>query len=126
MRIQSIVIYVLVIVLAASSVMAQQPQAADVWRTYSEKLEPGAYIRVRLKDNKEVKGHFILATDETLLVKPKTRVPVPIRDFKFVDIESIDPQKEGWSPGAKVLAGVVVGIGAVFAVVGVLLATLDY
>jgi hypothetical protein len=33
-------------------------------------------------------------------------VPVPVREIPFASIDRIEKRHEGWSPGAKVLAGV--------------------
>ena len=117
MNAKSIVIYVLIVVLTAPSLMArhkqQQQEPPEVWQAFAQKLESGAFVKVRLKDGKQVKGFFIPSSGDTFRLRPKTRVPVPIRDFKFVDIESIDRQREGWSPGAKVVTGAAIGVGTV-------------
>jgi hypothetical protein len=111
MNLKPVVVQLLIGLMAASSMTAQQRQEPpEVWRAYAGKLEAGAFVRVRLKDGVSVKGHFIQATSDAFRVKPKTRIPVAIRDVAFTDIESIERQKEGKSPGTKVLIGV--GIGA--------------
>ncbi len=126
MRIQSIVVYVLIVLLAAPSAMARHRQESpEVWHAFADKLEAGAYVSVRLKNHKKVKGHFIQATDTAIRVKPKTRVPVSIRDFRFDDIESIERQKEGWSAGAKVLTGVGVGVGVTMLVAVIVAVSLN-
>jgi hypothetical protein len=89
----------------------QTVESPEVWKAFAEKLEPGAFIRVRLKDGHEVKGHFVIVDDRSVRVTPKTRLPVRVRQFQFTDIASIDRQREGWSPGSKVLAGVAIGVG---------------
>jgi hypothetical protein len=111
-NIDKIVIFVLIGVLAAPSAFARkQTEPPEVWRAYADRLEAGAFIRVKLKDRTQVQGHFIMVDANALRLKPKTRIPVAIRDLSFADIESIDRQREGWSPGAKVLTGVAVGLG---------------
>ena len=52
------------------------------------------------------------------------RARAPLRAIAFNDIESIERKKTGMSPGAKVLLGVGVGIGALM--FGVLLAFAAY
>jgi hypothetical protein len=111
MNLKPVVVQLLIVLMAAPSLTAQQRQEPpEVWRAYVEKLEAGAFVRVRLTDGTSVKGHFIQATSDAFRVKPKTRIPVAIRGVAFTDIESIERQKEGKSPGAKVLIGV--GVGA--------------
>ena len=114
MRIQSIVIYVLVVLLTAPFAMADSRQEPpEVWQAYAQKLEAGAFVQVHLKDGKKVKGSFIPGSPDTFRLLPKTRIAVPIRDFQFSDIASIERKKEGfWSPGMKVLTGAAIGIGA--------------
>ena len=105
----------LIAVVTVSSAMAKPRQESPaVWRAFAEKLEAGAPVKVTLHDRTKVKGYFVMIDGDTLRVKPKTRIPVPIRDFRLSDISSIDRMREGWSPGAKVLTGVGVGAGAIF------------
>jgi len=126
MRIQSIVVYMLIVLLAAPSAMARQRQEPpEVWHAFADKLEAGAYVRVHLKNHEKVKGYFVQATDTAIRVKPKTRIPVSIRDFRFDDIESIERQREGWSPGSKVLTGVAIGVGVTLLLGVVALAASD-
>src|SRR5262245_30768012 len=104
MNAQMIVASVLIILLATPSILtAQGHEPPEVWRAFAEKLEAGAFVRVRLLDRSQVKGHFIMVDGDRFRIKPKTRVSVPIRDIQFADIESIDRQREGWSPGLKVV-----------------------
>ena len=123
MKLQNVTTYLLIVVLTAPLAMATQTrEPADVWRSFAERLEPGAFVRVRLIDHKQIKGHVVMVDGDTLRIKPKTRVPIPIRDLQFADIESIERQKEGWSPGTKVLAGVGIGTGVVLLVAAAIFA----
>ena len=126
MKIQPLIVYLLMILLAAPSAMGKQRrEPPEVWRAFAERLEAGAFVRVRLIDHRQVKGQFIMMNGDILRIKPKTRVPVPIRDIQLADIESIDRQREGWSPGAKVLTAVGVGAGGLLVIVAAILATWD-
>jgi hypothetical protein len=106
------VIPILIALLAANPVRAQQSAGnqSDMWRTFAEKLDPGALVTVRLKDGSHFKGHLIQVSPEALQVKPKTRIAVPVRAVPLGAIESIQREKDGMSPGAKVALGV--GVGA--------------
>ena len=124
MRIQTVTTYLLIIALTAPlATAAQRREPSEVWRAFAERLEPGAFVRVRLIDHKQVKGHLVMVDGDTLRIKPKTRIPVPIRDLRFTDIESIERQKDGWSPASKVLAGVGVAGGVVLLTVAAILAS---
>jgi len=114
MKTQSTIIYVLVVLVTAPFAMADPRQEPpEVWQAYAQKLEAGAFVQVHLKDGKKVKGSFIPSSPDTFRLLPKTRIAVPIRDFQFSDIASIERKKEGfWSPGMKVLTGAAIGIGA--------------
>jgi hypothetical protein len=48
-----------------------------------------------------------------MTVLPKKRLPEPVRELEFADVQSIETRKEGMSPGAKVLAGAGAAAGVV-------------
>jgi len=102
MPLRSAVAFVLSFALLASAARAQDQ---NLWRSFAGKLPPGAFVVVRLANGSTMKGHLVQVTDEAITVLPKTRLPVPPRALAFADVESIERQKEGMSPGAKVLAG---------------------
>jgi hypothetical protein len=115
MRVKSLVIHLLVLLIAAPPAVAgQRRESPEVWRTFAERLDAGAFVMVRLHDGTTMKGHVIDVAGDALRFKPKTRIPVAIRDLPFADIESIERQKPGLSPGSKVLIGIGVGAGAIF------------
>jgi len=113
MNIQSFVVFVLIVVLAAPLASAAPPQErSDVSQAFARKLEVGAFVEVHLKNGKTIKGTFIPGPEGIFRLKPKTRVSEPIRDIQFSDIRSIERKHEGfWSPGMKVLTGVAIGVG---------------
>jgi hypothetical protein len=114
MWLRAVVAVALAFALVTPAARAQdQP---GLWRSFAQGLPPGAFVVVRLSNRSTVKGHIVRVTPDAITVLPKTRLPVPARTLAFADVESIDSQKEGMSPGAKVLAiagavgGIVVGI----------------
>jgi hypothetical protein len=100
--------------LIATSSLGAQPSVneAQSWRAVAATLEPVAVVSVRLKDGKRVVGTVLAHSDDSLVLKPRTRVPVAARVIAFTDIESIERKNPGWSPGAKVLLGAGVSFGA--------------
>lgn len=115
----------LIVALTTSSLAAQQPtDEARSWRTLAATLEPAAMVSIRLKDGKHIVGTILDHSDDSLVVKPRTRVPVAARAIAFSDIESIERKKVGMTPGAKVLIGVGVGFGVLM--FGILLAFAAY
>ena len=117
MTIRSILVCILIVVLVSPAIARHRQEPPEVWQGFAQRLEAGAFVEVRLKDGTKVKGNFIPSSGDTFRLRPKTRVPVPIRDVPYVDIESIDRKREGWSPGTKVLVGTAVGAG--LAVIGI-------
>jgi hypothetical protein len=122
---RSISSVLLIVTLTSSSLAAQQPaDEARAWRTLIASLPPAAIVSISLKDGKHIVGTILDHSNDSLVLKPRTRVPVALRAIAYTDIESIERKKPGMSPGAKVLIGVGVGIGAVM--FGVLLAFAAY
>jgi hypothetical protein len=113
MRLKQLVVIIMIVLIAAPSSWAQPPAAdANVWRTFSEQLEPNALVKVRMKNGKSVKGHIVLVGAEALQVNPRTRVASPLRELAFSDIAAIDQLKEPrWNPAAKTLLGVGIAFG---------------
>jgi hypothetical protein len=102
----------LALMIASASPGAQQSvNEAQSWRAVAATLEPAATVSVRLKDGKRVVGTVLAHSEDSLVLKPRTRVPVAARAIAFTDIESIERKKPGWSPGAKVLLGAGVSFG---------------
>ena len=114
MRLQSSIACVLALFIAVPHVSAQTTEPPDVWRQYSERLAPGALVRVTLKNGQSLKGHVIQVTADRLRVDLKTRIRVPIRDLSYDDIAWMSTLKDGFSPGRKVLIGVGIGAACVF------------
>jgi hypothetical protein len=112
------VITLLVVLLAANSVRAELAgNQSDVWRNFAERLETGAFVTVRLKNGSRIKGHLIQVSPDGLQVKPKTRISVPIRMVPLDAIESIERERQGMSPGAKVAIGAGVGMASILILV---------
>jgi hypothetical protein len=122
---RSILATVLALALISPALGAQQPpNEAQSWRTLAASLEPAAIVSVRLKDGKRIVGTVLEHSEESLVLKPRTRVPVPARAIAFRDIDSIERKHVGWSPGAKVLLGVGVSFGVLM--LGALIAFAAY
>jgi len=110
---RSVLATILVFALAATSLGAQQPvNEEQSWRHLVTALEPAALVSVRLKDGKQVVGTVLEHSEDAVVLKPRTRIPVAARAIAFRDIDSIERKKVGWSPGAKVIFGIGVGFGA--------------
>jgi hypothetical protein len=126
MNLKSLLVCVLVVLIAVPGMHAQSRfEPPDVWRQFAERLAAGSYISLTLKNGSTIRGHVIQATPDVLRVRPKKRIEVPVQDFRYDEIASVTRLKEGMSPGSKVLIGVAVGAGAIFAALLALVASLD-
>jgi hypothetical protein len=126
MNLKSLVVSALVVLIAVPGMHAQSRyEPPDVWHQFAERLPAGSYISLTLKSGPTVRGHVIQVTSDLLRVRPKKRIEVPVQDFRYDEIASITRLKDGMSPGSKVLIGVAIGAGAIFAAVLVLVASLD-
>jgi hypothetical protein len=125
MPLRSGIIYLLVALLAVPAAHAQPHDSAVMWRDFAQKLPVGALVRVRTRAGQTLEGHLVQTTGEAVRLNLKTRIPVPIREVAFADIDTIDRRHDGWSPGAKVLLGVGIGAGAALIMFLSLLSHLD-
>ena len=126
MNMKSLLVCALVVLIAVPGMHAQSRyEAPDVWRQFAERLPAGSYVSLTLKSGPTVRGHVIQVTPDLLRVRPKKRIEVPVQDFTYDEVASITRLKDGMSPGSKVLIGVAIGAGAIFAAVLALVASLD-
>lgn len=106
---------------------AQQvgPGETARWHDVAARLEPAAFISIRLKDGSHMKGTLMGVSDTSFSFKPKTRIPVAAREIPFEDVVSIERAKQGMNPGQKVLVGAAGVVGGTILVLLLLLANLD-
>jgi hypothetical protein len=107
--------------LMCSPAHGQDRDRTDLWRSYAERLPPHTLVVVQFKNGKSVHGHLVQVTDDRIVVLRKTRLPVPPSEFALADVESIEPQKDQWSPGTKVFVGIASALGGLM-LVGILVA----
>jgi hypothetical protein len=103
MNIRNIVTSALAVLLIASTTSAH---AQVSWQAFAERVGPKSLVVVQLTNGRRVEGHIVQVTETIVSVLPKTRIRVPVRHLALADIQSIEVEREGWSPGAKVLASV--------------------
>jgi len=116
---RSIIVLVLCALAAipAAPASAQPVGDADAWRVFASHLEPNAFVRIRLANGKSLRGHVVRVDDEVLRLNPRTRVAVPLQQYAYSEIVSIERQKEPkWNPASKVLLGVGIGVGVLYAI----------
>ena len=105
------VIAILVVLMTVQplTAAARVQDGAQVWRTFAEKIEVGARIKLRLQDGRRVSATLVQAGDDALLIQPRTRVPVPVQPVPYEAIASIERDAPGSMSAVKAAA---IGDGA--------------
>ena len=103
-----------------------QDQAA-VWRDFAMKIDVGSELTVRLRNGQKFRATLIGVRDDTVLVQPRTRVPVEVQPVPFQEIQSLERRREGGGIGpAKAAAiGVASGVAGFLATLLIVMAAVD-
>ena len=126
MRATAVLILVTLFLTASGPSAQGTSRDADAWRALTSALAPGAFVSVRTKDGVRIRGTLVQQVDDGILVKPKTRVPSPMRSIAFDEIEELERAKQGMSPGAKVMLGTGIGVAAFLLVAVLIVAAAGY
>ena len=111
--------------IAALGVPAQAAAQAhpEIWREVASRIDPGTEVNVRLQDGKKIRATLLEARQDAVLLQPKTRVPVPIQEVPYAAISTLERHAPGGSATAKAVGiGIASGVGAFFAIMGILIA----
>jgi hypothetical protein len=106
----AVMVAVMLIAPAASAQPAEQ-DVAERWHRVVSDLEPAAYVAIRMKNGRKVKGTVVAAGDRSFTFMPHTRIPVPAREVDYTEIATLERSRQGMSPGLKVLIGAGAGVG---------------
>jgi hypothetical protein len=102
---------------------AQVP--ANVWRSVATKIDVGAEINVRLRGGQRFRATLVEARDASLLLQPRTRVPVPVQEVPYEEILVLERRTKGSNGAAKAIGiGIASGVGGFLLVLAILAATL--
>jgi hypothetical protein len=116
-------VLVLIVLLALPHPVFAQSSDAQIWRSFVEKIDLGTTLKVRLKEGQRVKATLVQVSSEAIVLKPKTRVPVPPQSVPWSAIESIEIDRPGGiGPGKAIAIGIASGVGAFFGMVFIALA----
>lgn len=85
-------------------VSGQQPDRAEIWRTFAASLPPGSDISLRLADGTRASATLLGVSADGMDVQPKTRVPVPPQRVRFADVVALERQKRGGTSVGKAIA----------------------
>jgi len=105
-----------------ANVRSEEPKDADarqespeVWRAYAAKLPIGSAVKVASRGGRGFVASLIAVDDTGIVVKPRSRVPEPLRHVPFDDLERLHLE-DGTSSnhGVVVAAAIGAGVGAFF------------
>jgi hypothetical protein len=90
---------------------------------YVQKLPPGTAVRIDRAKGRSLRGTLIKATDQSLFVQPKTRIPETIVEIAMDDVLGVTPVPPGGNNlGRAIGAGAAAGAGATLAIFLILIA----
>lgn len=84
---------------------------------FVQKLPQGSAIRVQHTDGRTLRGILMKATDQSLVIQPRVRVPEPPIEISLADVVAVTPDSNGGTNLAKAIGiGAAAGAGAALAV----------
>jgi hypothetical protein len=96
-----------------------QPASASrsVLIDYVQKLPPGTLVRVNRAQGHSLRGTLMKATDRSIYVQPKTRLPEAIVEIQVDEILAVTPEPTGsHGVGRAIGAGAAAGAAATLAI----------
>ena len=91
----------------APSTTGVHPADRAVLAEYVQRLPLGSIVRVNLMDGRELRGTLMKATEASVIVQPRTRVPEPPLEVPLGDVMGVTLDKKGGGSLAKAI-----GVGA--------------
>jgi hypothetical protein len=91
------------------------PPPEDVWRRFASALPAGSLVRVELLDGTRLRGTLMAVEPDGMIIKPRTRLPEPLRQVPFSQTTSIEPERNGMGAGKAVAIGVASGAASFLA-----------
>jgi hypothetical protein len=113
-RIRLLITWTLVALLVLRPALHAQPAVTpDIWRAFTQSLEPGKTLKVRLKTGQRFRATLLQVIPDAIILQPKTRAAVPPQRVPFDQIETLEvDQGKGIGIGKAVAIGAGVGAGA--------------
>jgi hypothetical protein len=94
-----------------------------VMAEYVQKLQTGATIKIERAHRRSVRGVLMKATDQAIVVQPRTRLPEPAIEIPLAEVLSVTLEsKQGNSIGRSIAAGAAAGAAVVLSMVLISLA----
>jgi hypothetical protein len=89
---------------------------------YVQRLPPGTLVRVNRAQGHSVRGTLLKATDQSVFVQPKTRLPEAIVEIPVDDIVTVTPETPGSGVGRAIGIGAAAGAAATIGILLILFA----
>ena len=102
-----------------------QPSSASrgVLVEYVQKLPPGTLVRVNRAQGHSVRGTLMKATDRSIYIQPKTRLPEAIVEIQVDEILAVTPEPtSSHGVGRAIGAGAAAGAAAAVAIIMIIIA----
>jgi hypothetical protein len=112
---------------SVAQVKATRSVAADrvVIAEYVQKLPPGAAVRIERARGSALRGTLLKATEQSLIVQPRTRLPEAPVQVPLTEVLSVVPESpNGTNLGKAIGIGVAAGAGAALGVFLIIIAAL--
>jgi len=106
--------------------IARQPAAAATvsMSEYVQRLQTGSRVKVERTDGSSLRGTLMKAGADAIVVQKNTRVPEPPIEIPVAQIARVTIDA-GTSTGKAVGIGIASGVGAFFAILAILAATIE-
>lgn len=89
---------------------------------YVQRLPPGTLVRVNRAQGHSVRGTLMKATDQSVFVQPKTRLPEAVVEIPVDEIVAVTPETPSSGVGRAIGVGAAAGAAATIGVLLILFA----
>lgn len=93
-----------------------------VMAEYVQKLQLGTKVRVDLANGKTIKGTLMKATERSIIVQTRTRLPEPPVEIVLTDVLAVTPESSSGNVGRAIGIGAAAGGAAALGVILLLIA----
>ena len=109
---------------ASGNASAAGSRTRTVLVDYLQKLPPGTLVKVDRVAGRSLRGTLMKATDQSVFIQPKTRIPEGILEVPLDEVIGVTPERShgGGGVGRAIAAGVAAGAGGCVAVLLILIA----
>lgn len=92
---------------------------------YVQRLPPGSKVRVERTDGTSLRGTLMKAGPDAIVVQANTRIPEPPIEIPIAQLARVTLNGGGTSTGKAIAIGIASGVGAFFAIVAIVAATIS-